>query len=153
MAETAKRPNHAVWIALLLGIGALSVNFVFFANPPLQAALPWLGLLFGIAALIALIFSLRRAFAQSQISRGKWLSIVLGILTLLSTGASVFAFYHARELPSSTAAPQVGQKVPDFTLTDTSGTSISLESLLASFGDSSSAAPKAVLLIFYRGYW
>lgn len=153
MIEAAKRPNRAAWIALLLGIAALSVNFVFFANPPLQAALPWLGLVLGILALIVLVLALRRAFAQAQIYRGKWLSVVFGIFTLLFTGASLFVFYHARELPSSTAAPQVGQKVPDFVLADVNGASVSLDSLLASYGDSSSATPKAVLLIFYRGYW
>jgi hypothetical protein len=153
MTEAVKHRNGAAWFALLLGIGALSVNFVFFANPPLQGALPWLGLLFGIAALIALVISLWRAFGQSQIYRGKWLSVVLGVLTLLPTGASLFVFYHSRELPNSAAAPQVGERVPDFTLTDTNAASVSLDNLFASYGDSSSAAPKAVLLIFYRGYW
>lgn len=153
MTEAARRRNHAAWIALQLGIGALSVNFVFFANPPLQAALPWLGMALGTAALIVLVLALRRGFAQSQLYRGKWLAVVLGVFTLLFTGASFFVSYHARELPRSTAAPQVGQKVPDFTLADTSGASVSLDSLLTSFGDPSSATPKAVLLIFYRGYW
>jgi hypothetical protein len=153
MVEVAKRPNHAAWIALLLGIGSLSVNFVFFANPPLQAALPWLGLLLGIAAVVGLVISLRRAFTQSQIYRGRWFSILLALLTLPPTGASLFVFVHARALPNSSAAPQVGQRVPDFTLSDTNGASVSLDNLLSSFGDSSSAAPKAVLLIFYRGYW
>ncbi len=153
MDVAAKRRNRAAWIALLLGVAALVVNFVFFANPPLQAALPWLGLVFGMAALVALFVAMWRAFAQPQLYRGKWLSVVLGVFTLLPTGASLFVFFHARALPSSAAAPQVGQRVPDFTLADTNGASVSLDNLLASYGDSSSAAPKAVLLIFYRGYW
>jgi hypothetical protein len=67
-------------------------------------------------------------------------------------------FVSARKLPNSTAAPQVGQQVPEFTLQDTSGKSVSLDQLLASSSSGSLPAfqnrtPKAVLLIFYRGYW
>jgi hypothetical protein len=37
---------------------------------------------------------------------------------------------------------------------DTSGQSVALDSLFApASAEPSSAAPKAVLLIFYRGYW
>ena len=52
----------------------------------------------------------------------------------------------------------VGQRVPDFTLSDTSGQPVSLDQLLAPAGSASTSqsqaqAPNAVLLIFYRGYW
>jgi uncharacterized membrane protein HdeD (DUF308 family) len=109
MPETANRRNAASLGALLLPIAALSVNFVFFVNPPLQAALPWLGLALAIAALAALAIALWRALAQSHIYRGKVLSIVLGAFTLLFSGANLFIFYHSRTLPNSAAAPQVGQ--------------------------------------------
>jgi hypothetical protein len=78
----------------------------------------------------------------------------------------VFGQYHARDLPASSGAPQVGQKAPDFTLSDSNGNTVSLGQLLGSGaaatgtpGEASGAttvgspAPKAVLLIFYRGYW
>jgi peroxiredoxin len=58
-----------------------------------------------------------------------------------------------RELPSADSAPQVGQRVPDFTLADTSGKPLSLHQLLESSSQSPAATPKAVLLVFYRGYW
>jgi peroxiredoxin len=60
-------------------------------------------------------------------------------------------FVAARWLPASHGAPQVGQKAPDFTLTDTNGKSISLAELLAS--PINGKAAKGALLIFYRGYW
>ena len=49
---------------------------------------------------------------------------------------------------------QVGQRAPDFTLADSTGRSVSLDDLLAAEpGNLASSGPKAVLLIFYRGYW
>jgi len=154
MPEVSKRSNSAAWLALLLAVGALAANFAFFLNPPLQAALPWLSLLLAIAALIVLVIGLRRAVLQWQIYRGKVLSIFLAVLILMFAGASLFVFYHARALPNSTAAPQVGEQLPDFRLADASGQFVSLDNLFASSpNDPSSPAPKAVLLIFYRGYW
>jgi hypothetical protein len=70
----------------------------------------------------------------------------------------------------------VGQKVPDFTLADSNGNKVSLGQLLGKADSSISASatpasannstgqaipagmspatpPKAVLLVFYRGYW
>jgi hypothetical protein len=154
MPEVAKRWNGAAWLALLLAVGALAQNFVFFVNPPLRAALPWLSLLLASAALVVLVIGLRRALFQPQTYRGKVSSIVLGVLILMFAGASLFVFYHARALPNSTAAPQVGQQLPDFALADTAGQLVSLDNLFASWpNDPSSPPPRAVLLIFYRGYW
>ena len=154
MPEVAKRWNGAVLLALLLAVGALAANFAFFVNPPLQATLPWLSLLLATAALAVLVTGLWRALFQSQIYRGKVLSLVLAVFILMFAGASVFVFYHARALPKSTAAPQAGQQAPDFTLADTGGQLVSLDDLFtSSAGDPSSPAPRAVLLIFYRGYW
>ena len=154
MLEVTQRSNRAAWLALLLAVGALAANFAFFVNPPWQDALPWLSLLLAIAALAGLGIGLRRALFQRKIYRGKVLSIVFAVLALMFAGGSLFVFYHARALPNWTAAPQVGQQAPDFTLADSNGKFVSLEDLFApSPIDLSSPAPKAVLLIFYRGYW
>jgi cytochrome c oxidase subunit IV len=153
-----RRKNLAPWWGLLFALAAIGCNVAFFASPPLQGALPWLSLVFAILALVFLAAGLRRAFGQAQIYGGKVLSVVLTVIALLPLGITAFAFVKARELPGSTAAPQVGQRVPDFTLLDTSGKPISLDQLLAPAGSASTSesqaqAPKAVLLIFYRGYW
>lgn len=154
MPEDPKRRNPVALWALLLAIGGMGVNFAFFARPPLQSALPWLSLLLAVVALIFVVQGLRLAIFQSQMYRGKALSIVLSVVTLALSGLTIFGFVETRSLPASAGAPQVGQKVPDFTMADTSGQSISLDSLFAAApGDSSATAPKAVLLIFYRGYW
>ena len=155
-----RRKNIAPWAGLLFAIGAVVCNAAFFVNPPLQRTLPWLSLLFAVLALIFLATGLWRAFGQAQVYRGKVLSVVLSVIALLPVGFTGFVFVAARRLPSSTAAPQVGQKVPDFTLPDTSGKLVSLDQLLAAVPSPNSSAsspeahvPKAVLLIFYRGYW
>jgi hypothetical protein len=152
--DAAKRWNTAVLWALLVAICALATNFVFFLRPPMQATLPWINLVLTLAALVLLGVGLRRAIAHWQNYRSKALSIVFSVLALTFAGASLFTFSHARALPSATAAPQVGKKLSDFTLEDTSGQQVSLDSLFQSpTADASSPAPKAVLLIFYRGYW
>jgi hypothetical protein len=158
MADAAeRRRNNAPWWGLLFGIATIACNLAFFASPPLPGTLPWLSLVFDIVALIFLVIGLTRAFGQPQVYRGKVLAIVLTVVALFPVGLSAFVFVKARTLPSSTAAPQVGQRVPDFTLPDISGKPVSLDQLLAasstSFPAFQNRAPKAVLLIFYRGYW
>jgi hypothetical protein len=140
--------------ALLFVLCSLGANAAVFAAPAMQSALPWLSLAFAILAIIALVRGLWLAFTPSQIYRGKVLNIVLGVVTLALSGGMILTFFLARKLPGSTEAPQIGQRVPDFTLTDVNGQSVSLDSLFTpASGDPQSAAPKAVLLIFYRGYW
>jgi hypothetical protein len=96
------------------------------------------------------------------------------VLSLLICGLVAIASISSRAMPAATNAPQVGQKVPDFTLADTNGYKISLNQLLgkehvtlvappsevmeklarANQLPRASATPtKAVLLVFYRGYW
>ncbi|PYL38772.1 MAG: hypothetical protein DMF36_07130 [Verrucomicrobia bacterium] len=50
-----------------------------------------------------------------------------------------------RQVPPSTGAPRVGQKAPEFTLSDQDGRDVSLRDLRSK--------SKAVALIFYRGFW
>jgi hypothetical protein len=77
---------------------------------------------------------------------------ILATLSVLVFGFFVFAiFIMARQLPASHAAPQMGQRAPDFTLSDTNGKPVSLSELLSSTVNGKS--PKGVLLVFYRGYW
>ena len=146
-------------------------NLLFIMGAPGLRAIPWLTLALGIAALICAAVGIMRAFRQPQIYRGKVSSSILGVVTLVICGMFAFLSVHSRELPSSSSAPQVGQKVPDFTLADTSGNKVSLGQLLGKAGTSMPASagnttgqaapvsmsaatpPKAVLLVFYRGYW
>jgi hypothetical protein len=131
---------------------AIGCNAAFFVNAPGQRIFPWLSLLFAGGALIALAIGVRRAYGGPQNYRGRTLTVVLTVVALLPIALSGLGFVAMRKLPSAAEAPQVGQKVPDFTLPDTSGKPVSLDQLLAP-ADTESRAPRAVLLIFYRGYW
>ena len=97
---------------------------------PARRAIPWLSVALAIAALVCAAVGIMRAFRQPQVYGGKVSSSILGVLSLLICGLVAVAAVTSRALPSSAAAPQVGQKVPDFTLADTNGNKISLGQLL-----------------------
>jgi hypothetical protein len=73
----------------------------------------------------------------------------MGLLMAVGFAFSFFVF--AKWIPASQGAPQVGQKAPAFTLTDTSNKQVSLSELLST--PINGKAPKGVVLVFYRGYW
>lgn len=184
MPELAdRRRNWAPWLGLLLALAAMLSNAGFFLSLPGPKLIAWLGVVLTIAAIVCAVIGVLRAFRQPQVYGGKVSSSILGALSLLICGVVAFGAIHSRDLPSSAAAPQVGQKVPDFTLADTNGNKVSLDQLLGKADSVSaskvslvapprevlekmgmanqlppaSASPgtptKAVLLVFYRGYW
>lgn len=163
--------NWTPLVALLVALAAFLSNLAVFMRPPGERAIPLLSLALAALAFILLVAGIRKAFAQN---RGKILSSVLGILALLVCGLTGFAYFNARQLPKSAGAPKIGEKAPDFTLPDSTGKPVSLAELLGSSATppamsaaaqapavgqapapaaTSGPKPKAVLLIFYRGYW
>jgi len=137
----------------LLFLAAFLSNLLFFTGVPGRQALPWLNLVLGAAAAVFCIKALRRSQREPELRRGKAAGWTLSILSGLLFLFSVLGFYVSRHFPSPAGAPQVGQKAPDFTLRDTTGTPVTLAQLLSAPIPGSTAPPKAVLLIFYRGYW
>src|SRR5436305_10818039 len=126
MSETITRQhNWAPWIGLLLALAALFSNAGYFLGLPGQRALPWLSVALAIAALVCAAVGIMRAFRQSQVYGGKVSSPILGVLSLLICGLVAIAAVTSRALPTAAGAPQVGQKVPDFTLADTNGNKVS----------------------------
>jgi cytochrome oxidase Cu insertion factor (SCO1/SenC/PrrC family) len=74
------------------------------------------------------------------------------MLSLLLFGFGLLAAYSGRNIPGFAGAPQVGQKVPEFSLADSDGKPVSLSQLLSAPLANGSHS-KGVLLVFYRGYW
>jgi hypothetical protein len=77
-------------------------------------------------------------------------------LSLIALLAFVGAYEFATHLPATGNTPKVGQAAPTFTLPDVQGKAVSFSDLIATpaTGLSGSArTPKAVLVVFYRGYW
>ena len=147
----ARRFNWPLWLGFLLSVATFFSFFAVFVWYPVTRDFPWANLLLFLVAAVFLIVGVRRAF-RSDRRRSK---IVAAIVTTL--GVAVIAFFlfayfvGARWLPASKGAPQVGQKAPDFTLTDTSGKAVSLNELLST--PINGNPPRGVLLVFYRGYW
>ena len=148
-----RRRNALLWWGFILSLVALGSYVPVFAKYPVTRDVPWANYLLFALALALLFVGLRRAFAQPNLYRGK---IAGPILTTLSVAALAFfcftIFSLGKHLPPSTQAPKVGQKAPDFTLTDTTGAIVTLTSLLST-PTAASQPTKGVALVFYRGYW
>ena len=152
MADTtARKRTRAPWIGLLLTVlGALSNVLPFIGFP--AAPVPWISFLLSLIGFAVVLFGLWRAFGQSTGYKGKLSSAVAAAFSMLFFSGAIVFFWSARHIPRESAdAPQVGQRVPDFTLPNSTGQSVSLTQLFS--GSAEKEPPKALLLIFYRGYW
>jgi hypothetical protein len=141
--------NWPIWVGFVVAVAGL-FSYEFFAQFPSTRDFPWADfLLFGIGIAL-LIFGLFRAFGRPQLYRGKIFgSIFTAIAVLCLAFFSYVIFYVLHQVPASAGAPHVGQKAPDFLLLDQNGKPVGLGDLLRG----PSGPPKAVALIFYRGFW
>jgi len=146
MSASAKKSwNWSLWIGFLFTLGGF-FSYTFFAQFPITRDFPWANLLLFAAGGICLAVGLFRAFGKAQVYRGKVFGSILVTLAILMFGFfSYVLFYELREVPPSTGAPRLGQKAPEFTLSDQDGKDLSLHDL--------GSKSKAVALIFYRGFW
>jgi hypothetical protein len=149
---TRRRTNSALWYGLLIALFGIGSQFFYFLRPPpaISHVLPWINLLLPAIGLIFLFIGLARAFRRSAVYGGKVWGSCVTVIALLLLAGNVVLFHKTRDVPNSAGAPQVGQRLPAFTLSDSSGHPTSFSQLFASADGSQ---PKAVLLVFYRGYW
>lgn len=149
-----RRINWPLWVGFLLTLAAVLSFTTVFVYYPATRDFPWATLLLFLIAAGLVFLGVRRGFAPDRPhpTRSKIVTAIVATLSTLVMALFVFAFFiAARWLPESKGAPQVGQKVPDFTLADTTGKPVSLNELLTT--PVNGTAPKGVLLVFYRGYW
>jgi hypothetical protein len=149
-----KRLNWPLWVGFLLTLGAFLTYFFVFVWFPFTRDFPWANLLLFLLAAVFILMGVRRGFASDRPhpTRSQIIASLVGVVSVTIFALFVFTiFVVGRWLPASKGAPQVGQRAPDFTLPDTSGKPVSLNELLTS--PINGAAPKGVLLVFYRGYW
>lgn len=146
-----RRRNHALWLGLLLSVlGPLSNGLVFLGFP--AAPVPWISLALPVIGVALVVIGLLRAFRHPEVYKGKIAGSLAGGASLLLLAGSMAMFWVSRHIPAEVAAaPHVGQRVPDFTLPDSTGHPVSLMQLFSP--SSGSTPPKAILLVFYRGYW
>ncbi len=137
--------NGFVWSGFAVILVA-AFSFLFFVRFPATRDFPWVNLLLFGVGLMLLAAGLRRAFFQSDRYRGKVSGPVLSLLSLAMFGLFCYGiFVLAADIPSASGAPRPGTPAPDFTLSDAAGRPVALSALLKK--------NRAVLLIFYRGYW
>jgi hypothetical protein len=165
-----RKINWALWAGFLLSLIAFLSYPLVFVRFPVTRDFPWASLLLFAFAAALLLVGVRRAFAveRTHPKRSRIAGVILTTLSVAVFGLFIFvAFIFARNLPASHGAPQVRQKAPDFTLSDTNGKPTSLSELLAApikgaAGNGNAltgnvpearTSPRGVWLIFYRGYW
>jgi hypothetical protein len=142
-----RRWNWCLWVGFVVVVIAL-FSYEFFVRFPITRDFPWANLLLFAIGGTMLVVGLVRAYGRPAAYRGRIFGPILALISLLGFGLFCYGlFYIARQMPASAGAPHVGDKAPDFTLPDQSGKSVALGELLGSSGT------RAVLLIFYRGYW
>ena len=137
--------NWALWVGFLAVLVAV-FSYPFLILFPATRDFPWVNfLLFAIGGVL-LMAGLVRAFGKPKLYRGKVFGPIFLFLSLCAFGLFAYgSLFAAKQLPASNSAPRVGEKAPEFTLPDKNGKQVSLADLLS--------GSKAVLLIFYRGFW
>lgn len=141
-----RRHNIPLWVGFVLVLLALITYLPIFVVFAETRDVPWVNYLLFLAGGISLAIGLRRAFGQPEAYRGKISgSILTGLSALLFAFFCWAVLYGAKMLPASETAVRVGQSAPDFTLASADGKQVSLSDGLKN--------SRAVVLIFYRGYW
>jgi hypothetical protein len=144
-AGAKKSWNWSLWIGFLFALAGF-LSYTFFAQFPITRDFPWANLsLFAVGGILV-VLGLFRAFGKPRVYHGKIFGPILaGLGILMLAFFSYVFFYQLRQVPPSTGAPRIGQKAPEFTLSDQDGKDVSLRDLVTK--------SKAVALVFYRGFW
>lgn len=144
------RSSSTFWIGLLVTLLGVASNLLYWLPIP-AVIIPSINLALPLIGLVLVVVGLLRFWPGAK-AWLKILGVAVGLLSAAILVLSVWGHIHSRNIPPSPGAPRIGQKVPDFTLTDSSGQPVSLSQLLTT-PLNNSVRPRAVLLVFYRGYW
>ena len=138
--------NGFLWAGFVVVVAAVLSYFFFFLRFPVTRDIPWVTFLLFLVAAWLLVAGLQRAFGQPESYRGKISGPILSALSLIIAGLFCYlTFSLGKDLPSADKALRAGQQAPDFILSDAGGKAVALSELLKK--------NRAVVLIFYRGYW
>jgi hypothetical protein len=147
-----RRINWLLWSGFLLALVAGFSYLWIFLRIEATRNFPAPTLLLYLIAVVMLVVGVKRAFAKGQPIWSKIIAVLVGLFGVLMAGLFVFSFFvFGRMIPASKGAPHVGQKAPEFTLSDSNNKQVTLSELLAAPLNGKPA--KGVVLVFYRGYW
>ena len=124
-------------LSVAIAIGAIAAYALLLRVPIVRNHPEGYVVAFAVATALSVVAVVR---ARSR----RWPAwIALAISSLLLVAGGWFNFVGAR-VPDTPTALRVGERPPDFTLTDVSGQPV----LLADY-----RGKKPVVIVFYRGYW
>jgi hypothetical protein len=140
-----RRRNWLIWVGLVVAIVAAVSYIPVFSLFPSTRDTAWANLaLFGVA-FVLLGVGVYRPFAKPQLYRGKISGSIASVVTVLLFSLFVWGIFFGSRVPTSADALRAGAQAPEFALRDTANKPVRLADLRAS--------SRAVLVIFYRGYW
>ena len=141
-----RRRNLLNWAGFAIVVVALVSYIPFFAIFPVTRDIPWANYLLFLVGGALLVVGLRRSFRDPEHYRGKISgSFLAGLSALLFALFVAFVTYFSKQIPSADSALRVGVKAPPFMLADAAGKQVSSADLLKDH--------RALVLVFYRGYW
>ena len=141
-----RRWNISIWAGFAIVLAALVSYIPLFTLFPVTRDVPWANYLLFLLGGGVLAAGVRRAFRDPEHYRGKISGSILGVLSVLLSGLFVVSIlYFSKQIPSAQSALRAGQPAPPFTLMDTSGKPVASSDLLKN--------SRALVLVFYRGYW
>jgi hypothetical protein len=138
--------NVPIWAGFVIVIVALVSYIPIFAVFPVTRDVPWANYLLFLLGGGLLGVGVRRALRDPEQYRGKISGSILAVLSVLLLGFFVVGtVYLTKQIPSAERALRPGQPAPPFVLQDIAGKQLASSELLKSH--------RAVVLVFYRGYW
>jgi len=141
-----RRWNILIWAGFAIVIAALVSHIPLFVPLPVTRDVPWVNYLLFLAGGFLLAVGIMRAFRDPEHYPGKTSGSILAGLSLVLSGLFTFVIaYAAKQIPSSESAPRLGSAAPPFTLVDAAGRQVTSSDLLKNY--------RALVLVFYRGYW
>ena len=141
-----RRWNALIWFGFAIVMVALVSYIPIFAVFPVTRDIPWANYLLFLLGGGLLAGGVKRAFRDPQHYRGKIFGSILAVLSVLLFGLFVSGILiFAKQIPSPEQALRPGRAAPPFVLQDVAGKPIASSELWKDH--------RAVLLIFYRGYW
>jgi len=138
--------NVSIWVGFAIVIVAVASYIPIFTQFPVTRDIPWANYLLFLLGGGLLAVGVRRAFRDPEHYRGKISGSILAVLSVLLFGFfAVSILYLTKQIPSAESALRPGQPAPPFVLQDIAGKQIASSELLKGH--------RAVVLLFYRGYW